>query len=109
MHLTHFGVRRHRASAAADRDIRTIPAFLFVRVQALESLGRRLPPALDATVNMAHRRRRVTREPGADVERAVRANAVSVPAMDLAGTHMDAVRRREAATPRLIPQECHLL
>src|SRR5213075_1825651 len=91
------------------RHERTISAFLFVWRQTLEPIRDSLTPDLFTAVDMSGGLLCVAREPRARVERAVRANRVGVAPVNLAGPHMHAVRRGEAALARFVAQVCHLL
>src|SRR5437867_12830337 len=104
MHVTYLGVRRDRATAAAYRDERTVPALFLVWAETLESLGNLLPPGLFTAVDVSGGLRVVAREPGARVERTVGTDRVRVPAMNLTRTHVDAVGRREAALACLVAE-----
>src|SRR5688500_3645702 len=100
MHVAKLGLGRDGAPTAADRDVRTVAAGLFVRREAVEPLRRGLPPRLLATIDVAGGLRRFPREAGARVKRSVRTDGVRVPAMNLARPHVDAIRCVEAVLPR---------
>ena len=48
-----FGMRRHRAAAAADGNERAIAAFFLVGGEALEAAGGLYPPRLLAPIDVA--------------------------------------------------------
>ena len=77
VHVTKLGVRGDRTAARAHRNKRAVSAVV-PRREVLESLSRRHPPALGATVDVAGRQRRLARETRARVSRSVRANRVGV-------------------------------
>src|SRR5580765_4463139 len=105
MHIARFCVGRHGATAATDRNIGTVAAFLFMRAQkSLEAFSDSLSPCFFATINVSRRLPWRTSKARARVKRAVRTDRVGVTAMNLARTHVDAVGRREPALPCLVAE-----
>src|SRR5262249_33506326 len=87
IHVPNLCVRGDRTPATAHGHERTVATLLFVRTEMLEPLRRRLPPALDAAVDMANRCGRLAGESRTGVNRAVRSDRVGVPSMDFTRSH----------------------
>src|SRR5688572_11795322 len=108
VHVAEFGVCRDGTPTTADGDVGAIPAFLLVRAQPFEALGRGAPPFLVPAVDVAGGFGLLAREARARVERAVGPDRVGVAPMDLARPHVHAIRRGQAAPARLVAEEGHL-
>src|SRR6185369_9649781 len=95
VHIALLGVCGQRAAAAADGDERAITACVFVRGETVEPLCRRCAPRFLAAVDVAGGFGCLAGESRAGEKRSVGADGVGVAPMNLTGTHVHAVRRRE--------------
>src|SRR5688500_9088571 len=102
-------MRGNGTSAAADGNEPAVPAFVLPRHEAIEARGRRAVQRVLVAVDASDRFVRVTREAGARVQVAVRAERVGVLAVNFERPLVHAVGRGEAALARLVAQERHLL